>query len=203
MNQIPRQITAAPATRPTTQAAEGLPRLRWSLAEFERLGELGVFGDDEHIELIDGELVPMASKGIRHENVRGELQNWLIRRLPIDAKLFSEPGWRPGGDNYREPDLLIAPAGTWASQVRPDVVLLLIEVARTSLTFDTGFKARTYAGLGVREYWVVNAVTLETRIFREPGPAGYASNSVVAADTLIVPTLVPALAIKMAALGLD
>ena len=67
MNEIPRQ----PRMRPTTQAAEGVPRLRWTLAEFERLAELGIFTEEDRIELIEGELVPMSPKGNRHELVRG------------------------------------------------------------------------------------------------------------------------------------
>ena len=59
MNEIARISKA----RPTTQVADGVPRVRWTLAEFERLTELGFFTEDDHIELIGGELVPMAPKG--------------------------------------------------------------------------------------------------------------------------------------------
>ena len=64
---------AEPKTRPTTQAAEGVPRLRWTLPEFERLIELGIFTEDDRIDLIEGELVPIPAKGNRHELVRDEL----------------------------------------------------------------------------------------------------------------------------------
>ena len=55
--------------RPTTQRTAGVPRLRWTLAEFERLAELGFFTDEEHIEPIGGELVPLAPKTVRHASV--------------------------------------------------------------------------------------------------------------------------------------
>ena len=88
-----------PKIRPTTQAAEGVPRLHWTLAEFERLAELGIFTEDDRIELIEGELVPMSPKGNRHEVLRDELLNWMIERLPgRGLRLSVEIGWRPGGD---------------------------------------------------------------------------------------------------------
>ena len=180
-----------------------MPRWRWSLVEFERLGELGVFGEHEHIELIGGELVPMAAKGVRHETLRGQFLNWLMRRVPQDVQLFSEPGWRPGADNYLEPDFLLAPQSTLAPSVPPDQVLLLIEVAHSSLNFDTKIKSVVYATLGVREYWVVNAVTLETQILTQPSSVGFGQSTKVAADAVIVPAFVPALALRLADLGLD
>jgi hypothetical protein len=54
MNEMPRE----PKLRPTTQAAEGVPRMRWTLAEFERLIEVGILTEEDRIELIQGELVP-------------------------------------------------------------------------------------------------------------------------------------------------
>ena len=207
MNKITRDTDFAasggPLQRPTTQAAEGVPRLRWSLAEFERLGELGIFSEHEHVELIDGELVPMAAKGNRHERVRGKLLNFLMRRLPTALEIYSELGWRPGGDFYCEPEIFICPPTSEPSLVPPGEVALLIEVAHTSLAYDTGLKMRTYAALGVREYWVVNAVTLETGVHRKPGDGGYAEVRDFAPSETIVPHLVPALALAMADLGIE
>ena len=171
MNEIPRQ----PKTRPTTQAAEGIPRLRWTLAEFERLAEVGILTDEDRIELIGGELVPMSPKGNRHELVRDELMNWLMRRLPETCRLSSEIGWRPGGDEYFEPDLLIYPGRFKGVTVPGTEVMLAIEIAHSSLRFDTTTKADRYAALGVREYWVVNARTLTTRVYRGSSAGGTAT----------------------------
>jgi hypothetical protein len=59
----------------TTQAAEGLPRRRWSVAEIEAMVERGVVLEDERFELIGGEVVPMSPKGARHEAVKKALQS--------------------------------------------------------------------------------------------------------------------------------
>lgn len=199
MNEIPRE----PSMRPTTQAAEGVPRLRWTLAEFERLAEVGVFTEDDRIELVGGELVPMSPKGNRHEIVRAALNNWLRRRLSGDFDYHGEPGWRADEANYFEPDFLIGPAGFNPTSIRPADIVLLIEVAHSSLAFDTTAKARRYAALGVREYWVVNAVTRDTRVHREPGAAGYGAVEEVTASELLTPLLVPSLGLTLADLRIE
>jgi Uma2 family endonuclease len=174
------------------------------LEEFERLTELGILSGDDRIELIDGELVPMSPKGNRHELVRDELQNWIIRRLPETLRLSSEIGWRPPEtDTYVEPDLLICPMAFKGVTVAPTDVLLAIEVAHSSLRFDTTTKARLYGALGVREYWVVNAKTLVTHVHREPTGEGYKNAVELAPDVTLTPLFVPALSMKLTDLPID
>jgi Uma2 family endonuclease len=203
MNEIARQLRSGPKMRPTTQAAEGVPRMRWTLAEFERLIEVGILTEEDRIELIQGELVPMASKGNRHELVRDEIMDWMIRRLPEELRLCSEIGWRPpDADTYVEPDILICPRRFKGVTVPPQAVLLAVEVAHSSLKFDTTTKAALYAMLGVREYWVVDAETLMTRVHRGPSGDGYASVTKVPPSETLAPSLAATLAIRLGDLDL-
>ncbi len=203
MNEIARPPRSQHAT---TQTADGLPRLKWTLEEFERLSELGFFGgidrERERLELVDGELLPMHAKGGRHEWVRGELQNHLAEILPKGYRLYNEPGWRPGGDLYLEPEMIVCKAGFRADEVPPSEVLLLVEVADSSLAYDTKLKARIYSGLGVREYWVVNAKTLETIVHLEPGEHGYGKISTAAPSQTLAPLALPALSLSLGTLTL-
>ena len=187
---------------PTTQAAEGLPRLRWDMADFDRLIETGVLSEDDRVELIGGELVPMAAKGNRHEVVCGAVHNWLRRHLPDEFDYHPEPGWRAGGTHYFEPDFVIGRAGFQRTSVAPEDVLLLIEVAQTSLRFDTTTKANVYASFGVREYWVINAETLETRVHRQPSSQGYQDVVNVRPGDVLMPTLIVPLCLKLGDLGI-
>jgi Uma2 family endonuclease len=199
MNEMPRH----PKIRPTTQAAEGIPRLQWTVAEFERLAELGILTEEDRIELVGGELVPMSPKENRDEVVRGSLHNWLRRNLPNELDYHAEPGWRADGVNYFEPDFVVGPAAFSPTSIRPADVLLVIEVTYSSLRFDTTTKADRYAVLGVREYWVVNARSLTTRVYREPSAKGYGSATDLPPDESLVPLLIPSLAVKLAELGID
>lgn len=203
MNEIPR---APRSQHATTQTADGLPRLAWTLAEFERLSELGFFGgidrERERLELVDGELLPMNAKGARHEWVRGELQNHIAEILPKGYRLYNEPGWRPGGELYLEPEMIVCKAGLQPSSVPPADVLLLIEVADTSLAYDRGLKAKIYAGLGVREYWLINAKTLEAIIHLEPREQTYTKITTHAPSETLAPLALPALTVSLGALKL-
>jgi Uma2 family endonuclease len=176
---------------------------RWTLAEFERLTEFGILTENDRIELIGGELVPMSPKGNRHELVCGALHNWLRRNLPGDIDYHPKPGWRADAANYFEPDFLVGPAGFNRTSIRPKDLLLLIEVAHSSLAFDTATKAGQYSLLGVREYWVVNAVSLATRVHRVPSAAGFAEVVPVAPNDPLTALLVPSLTVRLADLRID
>lgn len=200
MNEISRE----PRLRATSQAAEGVPRMRWTLAEFERLVEVGILSEDDRVELIDGELVPMSPQGNRHELVRDELMNWIMERKSADLRLSSEIGWRPpGADTYVEPDLLVCPRTFKGVTVPPTEVLLAVEIAHSSLRFDTTTKAGLYARLGLRDYWVVDAERLITRVHRAPSSGGYGDVNELLPTETFTPLLVPSLALRLADLALD
>lgn len=180
--------------------------MRWTLGEFERLSELGFFGGIDHererLELVEGELLPMQAKGGRHEWVRLKLQKHVTLTLGVDYDVWGEPGWRPGGERYLEPDILVCRTGIAPSTVPPRDVLLLVEVAGTSLVYDTTLKSRIYAALGVREYWVIDADTLETTVHLGPTAEGYATVTMHAPSEHLTPHLLPALALSIGGLGL-
>jgi Uma2 family endonuclease len=81
--------------------------------------------------------------------------------------------------------------------------MLLIEVAHHSLKFDTTIKAGMYAALGVREYWIVNARTLTTKVHRKPSAKGFGSTTEMSPSKALVPLLLPSLSLKLADLAID
>ena len=196
MNEATRQA------RTTTQAADGIPRMSWTLAEFERLAEIGILTEQDHVELVGGELIPTSPKGRRHEAVRGAILNWLRRELPPEFDLHVEPGWRPHETDYVEPDFLICRAGCDPASVAPADVILVIEVAYSSLKLDTTVKASTYARHGVRDYWVVDAKSLATRIYSAPSPSGYGTESEIEATAQLALPGMPAVHRRLAELPL-
>jgi Uma2 family endonuclease len=187
---------------PTTQAAEGLPRRRWSTAEVERMFALGLFHPEERFELIGGEIVPMAPRGRRHELVRDELAFRLGKLAPEAVRVVAEPQLNLTDDTYCGPDIAVRPVSISMPDVRGATALLVIEVSDSSLEYDLEGKAELYARLGAREYWVIEAWKLVTHVHLEPSPKGYRSVRKHAPSKLLTPTLAPALALRMRDLDL-
>ncbi|MBV9078951.1 MAG: Uma2 family endonuclease [Methylobacteriaceae bacterium] len=186
----------------TTNEAEGLPRRRFTVDEVMEMTRAGILQEHDRIELIGGELVPMASKGSFHERMKTALNLHWARRLPPDLLFSTETTFRLSSDTYLEPDFVFYPrAGGW-NALSPETARLAVEIADTSLRFDLGRKAEIYARFGIVELWVVNAVTRETRVHREPRPDGYGRVRDHGPDEALVPACAQALAVTLADLHL-
>ena len=187
----------------TTQAAEGLPRRRWTVAEIEAMVAQGIILEDERFELVGGEVVPMSPKGVRHEVVKAALQqHWFPLIVGSPVNLITETMLYVSVDEFREPDFLFWPRSIPLKEVTAASALLIVEVADTSLSYDLRLKPPAYASLGLPEYWVINANTLVTAIHRTPGPSGYPDPHVAGPNDLLKPMLAPQLAVRLTDLGL-
>ena len=156
-----------------TSAAEGLPRRRFTVAEVEAMVAAGVMEEDERVELIGGELVPMSPKGPAHEVLKTALADRWYRLPERHVYLAIATTFRLSEDTYLEPDVVIFPRASGIAGLRADNALLVVEIADSSLRYDTGRKAALCASFGVRELWVIDAVRLTMRVFREPAADGY------------------------------
>jgi Uma2 family endonuclease len=187
-----------------TSAAEGLPRRRFTVAEVEAMVAAGVMEEDERVELIGGELVPMSPKGKQHEVVKSALVDLWIRSRPDDCRLTQETTFRLSEDTYLEPDVVIYPRASGLRGLTGANVLLVVEIADSSLRYDIGRKAALYASFGIRELWVIDAVRLTTRVFRDPAADGYRSTRDFAPADRLVPLIAPeAFALRLEQLELS
>jgi len=197
------EIFLPPFGRPGTQAAEGLPRWRWTVEEIERIAATGIFNEQDRFELIGGEIVPMSPKGLRHERLRNMLDYRWTKMAPYNVMIAGESQFNLDVDTFVNPDILVHPMAIHTDKLRGPEALLLVEVAESSLIYDTKIKLPMYASHGVPEYWIINAVTLETTICRQPLGQTYAIATEFSADDRLVPSLVPELAITLKTLRLD
>ncbi len=186
----------------TTQAAEGLPRRRWTVAEIEAMVAGGILLEDERFELIGGEVVPMSPKGNQHELVKKALQRFWFPRLPAEIELITETTLRIDADHFLEPDFLFWPRSIPLKDVSAGNALLIVEVSDSSLGYDLGRKADLYASLGLAELWVIDAVRRVTHVHTGPASAGYAQKREVAPDIPLDPGFAPRLAVRLADLDL-
>jgi Uma2 family endonuclease len=182
-----------------TSAAEGLPRRRFTVAEVEAMVAAGVMEEDERVELIGGELVPMSPKGNQHEVLKAALLRRWYRAAPDEVDLVPETTFRLSEDTYLEPDIAVYPDGLEPKDLKGANVLLIVEIADSSKRYDMGRKAKLYSSFGVRELWVVDAVRLTARVFRQPSAEGYRETHDCSAAERIVPLFAPdAFALRLA-----
>jgi Uma2 family endonuclease len=185
-----------------TQAAEGLERRRWTVAEIEAMVVAGIIDEDERFELIDGEAVPMSPKGLRHEVIKASLNKWWLQRMPLGFNLIPETTFRLNATNFIEPDFVFFSSATKLADLKPANALLCVEVADSSLRYDTGRKATLYAAHGVSNLWTINAETLQTHIFAKPSSEGYQERRLVEPDEELAPGFAPEIAVKLSELPL-
>lgn len=186
----------------TTMAAEGMPRRAWTVAEIDAMVEAGIIDGDERFELIGGEVVPMSPKGARHETVKMGLNEHLQKTKADDLWIGQETTLRLDEKSFVEPDFCVFPRAISPGDMRGYDVLLAIEIADTSLRYDLGRKIGTYAAYGIPEVWVINALTLVTRVHKQLGPEGYRDIAEHGPDETLTAMRVPSVSMSLTALGL-
>jgi Uma2 family endonuclease len=183
----------------TTRAAEGFDRRAFTVDEILRMQEIGVLDDDERFELIEGEIVLMQSKNYPHERIKLALNRGLTRALPDTLQLGVETSLYLSNTTILEPDLSIFPMMD-TTKVRGPDVLLVIEVADTTLDKDTRLKSRLYAKYGVRELWVIDANRLETHLHRDPIDGEWSAIEILRPDHPLNHPSAPGFAVKLSEL---
>jgi Uma2 family endonuclease len=178
-------------------------RRLFSVAEYHKMIAAGVFGEDNRVELIAGEVVRMAAMGSRHAACVQRLTHWLVEhsggrfRVRVQCPVELSELWEP------EPDLaLVRPRRDDYASGHPKAadVLLVIEVADTSSAHDRRLKARQYAHEGVPELWVIELERERIGVLRGPGPEGYRDIQWLRRGRRIAPLALPDLEIEVAAI---
>ena len=191
-----------PAPPRTTQAAEGLPRRAWTVAEIEEMVKAGIIPENERFEMIGGEIVPMSPKGATHEWIKIKLNRVFQKIAPERLEIAPETTLYLDERSFVEPDFCVFASDPNPRRLNGSDILLAVEVADSSLAYDLGRKIGVYAAYGVREVWVINAKTLATRVHRRLGAEGYAHISDEAPTQKLTPVLAPELAICLVDIGL-
>ena len=155
----------------------GVKRRSLTVEAYHRMGEVGILAPDERVELIEGEVVEMAPIGSRHAGMVGRLNRLLVQAAGHRALVFVQSPVRLSRTSEPQPDFAVLKprADDYQSAIPgPDEVLLLVEIAETSLKYDREFKAPLYAAHAIPELWVVDVGEKLLWIYREPRPDGYA-----------------------------
>jgi Uma2 family endonuclease len=176
---------------------EGVTRRKWTGDDVLAMVRAGILHEGDRIELLAGEIVAMPSKGARHEIMRTELNLFWARRLPVDVKFAAEAPLKLAPHDEPEPDLILFPASMRVPDVRGDTVLLVVEIADSSLSYDLNVKAPRFAAFGVREYWVIDPIAVRTTVHLDPSPEGYRHVTEMPGSELLTPVAAPSLAVRL------
>ena len=171
-----------------------LTRRLFTACEYHIMARAGIFHEDDRVELIDGEIVEMAPIGSRHAAHVDRLTHLFISVLGNGAIVRVQNPIRLGERSEPQPDItLLRPRPDFYADAHPgpDDILLVIEVADSSLGYDRGVKIPLYARFNVVETWVMDLAADRIELYRQPSEGRYLQMSRVGRGERISPQVLP------------
>ncbi|WP_427161180.1 Uma2 family endonuclease [Aliinostoc sp. HNIBRCY26] len=178
---------------------------RFTLDEYHKLIELGFLHEDDHIQLINGELIQMVSKGTAHETCLRKLLKELPKVIGDRATLQSQAPITLPPNSEPEPDFAIVQNRLddyFSAHPSPADVLLVMEVADSSLSYDQDVKIPLYAQAGISDYWIFNLFDNYLECYNDPyqdhqGKYGYSTKRIFLHNQVISFPCFPDLSIDL------
>ncbi len=172
------------------------PRKRWTRAECATLESSGLW-DQQHLELVHGELISKMGKKRPHVNALVAVQAWLVRTFgeqfvnpeaPIDVAPEDNP------TNEPEPDIVVLtrPSREFRdANPKPEDLQLVVAISDSTLGFDLTAKAELYARAGIIEYWVVDVAARRLIVHRDPREGLYRTVTAYGEEESLAPLADP------------
>ena len=165
-----------------------------SVDDYYRMGEIGILGPEERVELIEGVIVTMSPIGPVHAHIVDELNRLLVVAVGNRAVVRVQNPVRLSDLSEPEPNLaLLRPrAGGYAkNHPTPADTLLAIEVSDSTLDRDTRVKVPLYARHGIPELWLIDVQRERLVAYREPVDGVYARELAHPLSEPLAPALLP------------
>ena len=156
--------------------AAQLERRLFTVAEYHQMIQAGFFGEDDRLELLEGELVAMTPINARHAGHVDRLATLFQERLKKRATIRVQSPVRLDEHSEPQPDVaLLRPRSDYYTQSHPgpEDVLLVVEISDTSANYDRDVKIPAYGRAGIAEAWLVSLVDGQVEVYRDPTPHGY------------------------------
>ena len=183
---------------PSSRAAQAGPRpLRWTCAEFHRFGDMGVF-EGRRAMLIDGVILEEGPMNPPHAITLELVEETIRTAFGTGWRIRSQSPLVLGQDLDPEPDFAVIAGTPRGSSGHPTMADLVIEVADSSLDFDTNEKRLLYARAGIREYWVVDINGRRLLVYRDPQAGDYATQQARGPADAVSPLAAPAATVRVA-----
>jgi Uma2 family endonuclease len=168
-------------------------RHRWTVADYHKMGEVGLLTEDARVELIEGEIVEMAPIGSPHGGKVKRLNNLLVSLLAKKVIVSTQDPIILGDHSEPQPDIALL---KWRDDYygkahpRPQDVLLVIEVSDTTVRYDRDVKIPLYARHAIAEAWLLNLPNQCLEVYRNP-QAGKYQQITTYTDGRIAPLVLP------------
>ena len=192
---------ATQTVNPTEETTQARKRRRFTVAEYYAMAEAGILTEQDRVELLDGEIVLMAPIGNRHQSsVDGQGEMFTLR-LQGRANVRVQGPVRLDDDNEPEPDVMLLRRRDdyyATGHPGPNDVLLLIEVADSTLEFDRNEKLPLYARAGIPEVWIANLQDRRVESYTDPAEDGYATVRYFEVGSSVAPLSFPDIALEVA-----
>src|SRR5438270_3537640 len=183
---------------PPAQAAPVVPRpVRWTCAEFHRFGDMGVF-EGRRAMLIDGVILEEGPMNPPHAITLELVGDALRTAFGSGWRIRSQSPLVLGQDLDPEPDFSVIAGTPRGNSGHPTMADLVVEVADSSLDFDTNEKRLLYAKAGIREYWVVDINGRRLLVYRDPQAGDYATQQALGPADAVSPLAAPAATVRVA-----
>jgi Uma2 family endonuclease len=176
-----------------------LSRRVFTVHEYHLMGKAGILTEDDRVELLDGEIVQMTPIGSRHAYCVDRLTQLLVEGLARRALVRVQSPVRLSEHSEPQPDVaLLRPDRSYATaHPGPPDILLLIEVAETSVETDRQVKVPMYARAGVPETWVIDLTANRVEVYRQPTSEGYRSTERIGRGNSLAPQVFPELMLSV------
>lgn len=176
-----------------------VPR-RFTVTDYYRMAKAGILKECDRVELIEGEVVQMPPIGDRHALSVNEVNYVFTARLLGNATVSVQNPVRLSTYSEPVPDIAIIagqPRDYAGRHPGPEDVLLIIEVALTTLSYDRRRKLPLYAQVGIPETWIVNLRARRLEIYREPVDGRYTQTTVLGPEEMATPVRLPAVQVNV------
>ena len=177
-----------------------IARRHFTVAEYDRMVEAGILAEDDRVELIEGEIIQMSPIGPRHAAHVKRLNTLLIQQVGDAAIVSVQDPIHLAEHSEPEPDIaLLRPRADFYAQGHPAPtdVLLVVEVAETSLEYDRDVKVPLYAQALIPEVWLVDLANATIHVYSQPANGAYQAISQATFGDTLVSQALPGLALDI------